>query len=77
MVPKEEFIERLSAMHSDMISKLKNRPTLDYLKKVLRLYDEKIEIFNSTLNEQVEKLDRNYTDQDRELATLDKEVDGC
>ena len=61
-VLKDEFLERLSAMHSDFAAKLKNRPTTDYLKKVLRLYDEKIDIFNATLNDQVEKLDRNYTD---------------
>jgi hypothetical protein len=54
---KEELMTRLNVFNSDVNTKLQDRPTINYFKKVLSAYDQKIEQFNSTLNEQMEKLD--------------------
>jgi len=40
---KDEIVTRLNAMNSDINTKLADRPTIDYFKKVIQLYDAKIE----------------------------------
>lgn len=54
---KEELITRLGVFNSDVNTKLQDRPTIQYFKKVLSAYDQKIEQFNEALNFQMEKLD--------------------
>jgi hypothetical protein len=55
---KTEVSDRLNVFLSEVNTKLNERPTITYLKKVLTAYDSKIENFNYLLNEQMEKLDR-------------------
>lgn len=71
---KDELITRLSVFNSDVNTKLHDRPTISYFKKVLGAYDTKIEQFNYALNEQVEKLDITQADQDKEIADLSSEI---
>lgn len=71
---KEELMTRLNVFNSDVNTKLHDRPTINYFKKVLSAYDQKIEQFNSALNEQMEKLDTTQADQDREISMLNGEV---
>lgn len=59
---KEELVNRLGIFNQDVNTKLHDRPTISYFKKVLGAYDTKIEQFNYALNEQVEKLDRTQAD---------------
>ena len=56
-ISKEEVITRLTIFNSEMNTKLLDRPTIQYFKKVLQAYDQKIEQFNAALNDQMEKLD--------------------
>ena len=53
---------RLNVFNSDINTKLQDRPTISYLKKVLSAYDVKIEQFNAQLNDQMEKLDTTQAD---------------
>jgi hypothetical protein len=46
MCTKEEMITRLNVFNSDLNTKLQDRPTMTYFKKVLGAYDSKIESFN-------------------------------
>jgi hypothetical protein len=54
---REELMTRLNVFNSELNEKLHDRPTISYFKKVLSVYDTKIELFNGLLNEQMEKLD--------------------
>ena len=65
---KEEMMTRLNVFNSDVNTKMLDRPTIQYFKKVLQAYDQKIEQFNNVLNEQMEKLDTTQADQDKEIA---------
>ena len=49
MCTKEEMIKRLNVFNSDVNTKLMDRPTISYFKKVLSAYDVKIEQFNIIL----------------------------
>lgn len=40
---KEELMTRLNVFNSDVNTKLHDRPTINYFKKVLSAYDQKIE----------------------------------
>ena len=71
---KEEFLTRLNTVNSDINSKLQERPTISYFKKVLSAYDTKIDNFSAALEEQMEKLDRTQADQDKEIEDLGKEL---
>lgn len=57
MCSKDEMMKRIGLVHSDMSMKLQDRPTLTYFKKVLTAYDQKIEQFNISLNDQIGKID--------------------
>jgi len=61
-ISKEEVITRLTIFNSEMNTKLLDRPTIQYFKKVLQAYDQKIEQFNAALNDQMEKLDTTQAD---------------
>ena len=58
LINKEEFMTRLNVFNSEVNSKLADRPTTSYFKKVLSAYDQKIESFNDSLNDHIDKLDR-------------------
>ena len=62
LISKEEFMTRLNVFNSEVNSKLADRPTTSYFKKVLSAYDEKIETFNDSLNDHIQKLDRTQAD---------------
>ena len=62
LISKEEFMTRLNVFNSEVNSKLADRPTTSYFKKVLSAYDEKIENFNDSLNNHIQKLDRTQAD---------------
>jgi hypothetical protein len=53
LISKEEFMTRLNVFNSEVNSKLADRPTTSYFKKVLSAYDEKIETFNDSLNDHI------------------------
>lgn len=42
---------RLTVFNSEVNTKLLDRPTIIYFKKVLQAYDQKIEQFNAALND--------------------------
>ena len=48
---KDELQTRLQVFNTDINTKLHDRPTIAYFKKVLSAYDVKIEQFNYALNE--------------------------
>ena len=68
---------RLNVFNSEVNSKLTDRPTTSYFKKVLSTYDSKIDTFNESLNNHIDKLDRTQADQDREISALNVEVTRC
>lgn len=41
---------RLNVFNSDVNTKMHDRPTISYFKKILAAYDKKIEGFNESLN---------------------------
>lgn len=47
---KEEMMTRLNVFNSDVNTKMHDRPTIAYFKKILAAYDKKIETFNESLN---------------------------
>jgi hypothetical protein len=47
---KEEIMTRLNVFNSDVNTKMHDRPTISYFKKILAAYDKKIEGFNESLN---------------------------
>ena len=55
---KEELVTRLNVFNSDINTKLSDRPTIIYFKKVLSAYDTKIDSFNFALNDHIMKLDK-------------------
>ena len=57
LITKDEVMTRMGVFSSDLTSKLQERPTIAYFKKVLMTYDKKIEFFNMVLNDQMDKLD--------------------
>jgi len=55
-IEKDEFLMRLSAFASDTNVKLLERPTISYFKKVLKIYDKKIETIKETVTCELERL---------------------
>jgi len=47
---KDEMMTRLNVFNSDFNTKMHDRPTINYFKKILGAYDKKIEGFNEALN---------------------------
>ena len=69
---KDEVMTRLNVFNAELSTKLHERPTIAYFKKVLTAYDSKIESFNQTLKKNMAKLDETQADQDHEIDLLDK-----
>ena len=51
LISKDEFLTRLHTVNSDINTKLQERPTTNYFKKVLSAYDIKIDLFSKSLEE--------------------------
>jgi hypothetical protein len=59
---QEEMISRLSALTSDMNVKLADRPTIQYFKKVLSTYDQKIDAYNDDMSFKVDMVETHNTE---------------
>ena len=65
------------SINKELNRKLDDRPTVDYIKKVLNAYEDRMEVFNNSLEASQEQLAQEQSQQDREIALLNKELTKC
>lgn len=68
---------RLNVFNSDINTKLVDRPTISYFKKVLSTHEEKIDNFNLLLTKEIDALTGAQGDHDTEIGGLGGEVAKC
>ena len=71
---KDELMTRLAVFSTDVGAKLEARPTIEYVRKVLSAYDQKMDGIEQALQAQMSRLDDEHEAQNTEIGKLNREL---
>ena len=73
-IKKDEFLERLSTMGADVNHKLKDRPTLKYVKDMNFKVSERVQEISDNVGKDIEDIKAYNIKKDSEVADLDDAI---
>lgn len=75
VILKKELRDRLEAFSQDVNQRVSDRPTMNYLKRILQQQDEKVEKINAGLSESIDFQLQEIQENGKELAAFGQRMD--